>query len=70
MQQEKQQISIDLDQAEDVGCKECGNLYFLPVVMIKRISPLLSPTGKELKFPVQAIQCTQCQEVELPQTQQ
>lgn len=70
MQQENQQLNIDIEKAEDVGCKECGNLYFSPVLMIKRLSALLSPTGKELKFPVHALQCIKCQEIEVPHSEE
>ena len=64
MQQQK--INIDVSKADDVGCEKCENLYFTPVVMIKRLSALLSPTGKEVKFPVQGFQCTSCGHVETP----
>ena len=50
---QQQQMSIDLKQAENVGCEECGHLYFTPVAMMKRLSALVSPTGQELKVPVQ-----------------
>jgi len=62
----KQQMNIDLKNATDVGCEKCENLYFIPVVMIKKISALLSPTGEELKVPIQAFQCTSCKHVEAP----
>jgi hypothetical protein len=65
-QQQQQQLNVDLSQAEDVGCTKCENLYFTPVVMIKRLSALLSPTGQEVKFPVQGFQCTSCKTVETP----
>ena len=51
MQQDDQRINIDIGQAEDVPCKKCENLYFLPVVSVKRLSALLSPTGKEVEIP-------------------
>jgi len=61
----QQQVRIDISQAEDVPCS-CGNLYFSPVMGLKRLSPILSPTGEELKFPVNALQCTNCNEVLFP----
>ncbi len=59
-------LNIDLKQAEDVPCKSCGNVYFYPTVMLKQLSALLSPTGQELKFPVNVLQCTSCKEYEVP----
>ena len=61
MQQQK--INIDMSKADDIACEKCENLYFTPVVMVKRLSALLSPTGQEVKFPVQAFQCTACSEI-------
>ena len=60
MQQGQHQINVDLKQAEDVGCEKCEGLYFTPVIMVKRLSALISPTGQELKFPVQCFQCKEC----------
>tara|TARA_R100000988_G_C3986852_1_gene160275 strand:- start:80 stop:292 length:213 start_codon:yes stop_codon:yes gene_type:complete len=57
---QQQQVNIDISQAEDMGCEKCGHLYFAPVAMMKKLSALLSPTGQELKFPVQCFQCTKC----------
>jgi|TARA_R100000008_G_scaffold86169_1_gene78218 uncharacterized OB-fold protein len=60
MQQGQHQINVDLKQAEDVGCEKCESLYFTPVIMVKKLSALISPTGQELKFPVQCFQCKEC----------
>ena len=64
MQQQK--INIDISKADDITCEKCENLYFTPVVMVKRLSALLSPTGKEVKFPVQVFQCTSCNAITTP----
>ena len=44
-QPQQQQIRVNLEDAEDVVCEECNNEYFTPAVMIKKLSPLVSPTG-------------------------
>jgi len=64
--QQDQKINIDINKADDIKCEKCDNLYFTPVVSIKRLSALLSPTGQEVKFPVQLFQCTSCGTVETP----
>ena len=61
--EQKQQINIDLKDAEDVKCEECENVYFTSAIMIKRISPLISPTGQEIMAPVQLFQCSSCSHV-------
>ena len=62
-QQQQQQINIDLKNAEDVKCEECENVYFTPVVMIKKLSALVSPTGQEVMAPMQLFQCSSCSHV-------
>ena len=55
-----QQIRVNLDDAENITCDECGNTYFTAAVMIKRISPLVSPTDQEALVPIQLFQCSKC----------
>lgn len=55
----QQQLQIDLKQAVNMVC-ECGNDTFEPAYFIKRVSPLVSPTGEELIIPVQIFRCTKC----------
>tara|TARA_R110002074_G_scaffold387019_1_gene568963 strand:- start:1121 stop:1342 length:222 start_codon:yes stop_codon:yes gene_type:complete len=60
MQGQEQQINVNLKDAEDLKCYKCENLYFTPVVRIKRISPLMSPSGEEMMAPIQTFQCNSC----------
>jgi hypothetical protein len=53
-------IRVNLDDASDVICEKCENNYFSQVVMIKKISALVSPTGQEAMVPVQLFQCNKC----------
>ena len=57
------QIQVNIKDAEDVKFESCENLYFQPVIRLKRISPLVSPTGKEAVFPVQVMSCVKCGEI-------
>jgi len=61
--QPNQQINLNLKDAEDIKCEECENVYFTPVIMIKKISALISPTGQEIMAPVQLFQCSSCSHV-------
>ena len=54
MSQQAQQISIDLNQATDIECTECGNKFF------NEISALLSPTGQEGIIPIPTYACLEC----------
>jgi len=53
----------DLASAKDLKCDECGHMYFSPVVLIKVVSALLSPTGKQINVPVQTFECSKCHHV-------
>ena len=57
------QVSLNashLAQADSVTCDSCGNHTFVGVMMMKRISPILSPTGKEAVVPIQTFACNAC----------
>ena len=57
------QVSINashLAQADNVTCDSCGNHTFTDVMMMKRISPIISPTGKEAVVPIQTFACNAC----------
>jgi hypothetical protein len=58
-----QQLNVNLREAEDIKCDGCESLYFTPVVRIKKISPLVSPTGEEMLAPIQTFQCASCNHV-------
>ena len=49
-----------LAQAESVTCDSCSNLTFVGVMMMKRISPIISPTGKEAIVQIQTFACNAC----------
>jgi len=51
---------INLEHAEDINCEKCNCEHFVTVFSIKRISPLMSPTGKEVMIPIQTFACTSC----------
>jgi len=44
-----------------VLCENCGNSFFEEKLLFKKVSALLSPTGKAELFPLQVVVCTKCQ---------
>ena len=56
-------MQVNLNDAEDFSCEECGNLFFKPVFTMKRLSALISPTGRETMIPIQIFACTKCDHV-------
>ena len=53
-------INVRLDDLTDVKCDECEGEYFRTVMLMKRLSPLVSPTGKEQIVPIQIFRCDDC----------
>ena len=51
---------IDLSSAEDVKCEECKNTTFSEVIVIKRLSAIMSPTGQEIMAPIKTFHCAKC----------
>ena len=55
-----QQVNVDLKDAETMKCAECGNSIFIQGYVVKKISAILSPTGKEVIAPIQVFNCGNC----------
>jgi DNA-directed RNA polymerase subunit RPC12/RpoP len=53
-------INVDLHSALDVVCESCGSRLFKEVAVLKRVSALVSPTGKEMLAPIQTFACAAC----------
>lgn len=58
----QQGMQVDLSKATDLECK-CGSKLFQPVMAIKTLSALISPTGQETMVPIQMYACIKCDEV-------
>ena len=63
LQPAQAEVQVDLKQADTVKCDDCGNYLFITANVIKRISPILSPTGQEALVPVQVYSCGNCGKV-------
>ena len=59
-QQMRQQQMPDLSTATDVVCENCNNLTFQEVILLKKISALVSPNGKEGLVPIPTFACVAC----------
>jgi len=58
--QTPQQLNVDLSQVENALCDKCGNFAFIEVVTFKKLSALVSPTGKEGLVPIPTFMCSEC----------
>jgi len=52
--------SIDPKELKDIACENCGCKYFRQVTAFKKVSALVSPTGKEQIVPVPIFRCDEC----------
>lgn len=52
--------NVDLSTAVDIICESCGGRHFREVAFIKRVSALVSPSGKEMIVPVGTFSCASC----------
>lgn len=64
--QQQQQIHIDPSQTEAVVCNKCGTPFFIPMYMLRKISALISPSGREETIQVPVMACAQCGNPHLP----
>ena len=60
MAKQQPPVNLDLSTAQDVVCDNCGNYTFNEVVLMKRVSALVSPTGKEAIVPIPTFACNAC----------
>ena len=58
----QEQIKVDLSSQADISCDECGSLRFQHgAFYLKRLSPIISPTGKEETVPIGPLfSCEEC----------
>ena len=53
-------LQVDISKAETIVCENCGNASFIQAYYLKRISAVMSPTGKEAIVPMQVFSCGNC----------
>ena len=59
-QEQPQGVQIAISKADTIQCEECGNASFIQAFFLKKISALMSPTGKEAIVPMQVFSCGNC----------
>jgi len=57
------QQQISMADTEQFVCEDCNNAVFIPAFFLRRLSPLMSPSGKEAMIPVQVYSCGNCGKV-------
>jgi hypothetical protein len=59
---QQQTINVDLSKADDIKCKKCECPYFIEAIRVKRLSVLMSPTGREEYVNIPTLLCASCGE--------
>ena len=60
---EPAKVSVNLEDAECIRCDNCESAVFKQSYVLRKVSALLSPTGKEVVVPVNIMQCSECEHV-------
>ena len=50
-------LQIDISKTDTIVCENCGNASFIQAFFLKKVSALVSPTGKEAIVPMQVFSC-------------
>lgn len=58
----EEKFKVNIKDAPWRDC-DCGGMMFEPVVMVKRLSSLISPDGKEHNIPIDLMACTSCKKI-------
>lgn len=59
-QPQPQTVNIRPEDLDDISCENCEGKVFREASMFKRLSALLSPSGKEQVIPVPVFRCDDC----------
>ena len=60
MNREQPGLNIDFSQTTAEVCGKCENETFVQVYQMRKLSALLSPTGKPTMIPIQVFACAKC----------
>ena len=61
--QGQQQMNIDISQTSEMKCDKCENNTFKQTMMLRKVSAIVSPNGKETIIPVGVFACESCNHV-------
>ena len=53
-------LQIDISKTDTIVCENCGNASFIQAFFLKKVSALVSPTGKEAVISIQVFSCGNC----------
>ena len=57
------QMNVSYDQTDPIQCEKCEGEVFVPAFLLRKVSALVSPTGKETVLPIQLFACANCNHI-------
>jgi len=51
---------INLKEQPTIACEECGNIYFKEVVLIKKVSKIMTGSSDDTLVPFPTYMCEKC----------
>ena len=57
------QISVDMDKTTPYKCEKCESEFFEDVVMIRKLSRLMSGTADDALVPMKTYRCAECKHI-------
>ena len=51
---------LNYSSTDPIKCEECDSEVFQPAMLLRKLSALVSPSGKETIIPVQIFACIKC----------
>ena len=58
--QGQQQMNVDISQTSEMKCDKCENPTFKQTMMLRKVSAIISPNGKETIIPMAVFACEKC----------
>ena len=57
------QMNVGYEQTDPIKCEKCEGEVFVPAFLLRKVSALVSPTGKDTVLPVQLFACANCNHI-------
>lgn len=57
------QMNVGFGQTDPITCEKCAGEVFVPAFLLRKVSALVSPTGKETILPLQLFACANCNHI-------
>ena len=57
------QMNVSFDQTNPIICEKCEGEVFVPAFLLRKVSALVSPSGKDTVLPLQLFACISCNHI-------